>query len=195
MSFQHLTVAVTCFWCITSPSRSAKCSHSPPPLRPWCFSDSPIRPNNTHHWTLNGCLLIDSWNLLMLLAGSHGYSTINYIYVHIHEWKIHFQPDLRWKHGHTLCHGPLMSWKGPSELQMFRGWLTIPSPFPPRLHEWYLPWEVIISMIWINELACSTSGSILSSSGLWFCSPVSLLMSSTVLSLTLWRKRWKGGIR
>lgn len=64
MSFQHLAVAVMSFWCITSPSRSAKCSRTVPRL--WCSSDSPVRPNNAHHWTLNGCLLIDSWNILIM---------------------------------------------------------------------------------------------------------------------------------
>lgn len=89
MSFQRLAVILTYFGCITSPSCSAKYSHTDPsqPLLRW-FSDSPVCLNKAHHWTLMH--LSDIWNLLMLKP--EAVDTLNDICAY--SWmKMHLQQD------------------------------------------------------------------------------------------------------
>lgn len=168
MPFQHLTVAVTWFWCLTCPSCPAKYGHRVPlpPVLLWLRSD----------WTMPTIELsthVFNWQLESINAESSSYdnSTINHI--HIHDWKYIFGLI---EDGNVvgLCHSPKLSWKGPSELLMFTNWLISPSCFPPVVHEWYLPWKVVISMIWKNELPCLTSGNNCYSSGLQLRSLVCL---------------------
>lgn len=148
------------------------------PCQVWPQSPPSSSASLTHRsdWTMPTIELsthVFNWQLESINAESSSYdnSTINHI--HIHDWKYIFGLI---EDGNVvgLCHSPKLSWKGPSELLMFTNWLISPSCFPPVVHEWYLPWKVVISMIWKNELPCLTSGNNCYSSGLQLHSLVCL---------------------
>lgn len=151
MSFQHSTVAVACSVYHISLSVCQAQPHSSPASSA-CL---------THQcsWTMPTIELsmgVLNWQLESFngVAGSHGYSIINCIRTgHLHEWKCISSKFGMETWSDSVSYSPHLSWKVPSQLQMFSSWLIIPLPFPLLLREWYLPWEVIISMIWINELA------------------------------------------
>lgn len=150
--------------------------HKPPPAPP-----PAVALTHQSYWTMPTIELmplIDSWNLLILKPVAM--VTAQYdTYVHIHEWKYIFSRICE-RTVESLCvTGLWSSWKTLETCRCLEADSHVRLPFPGPLHEWYLPWEVIISRSWTNELTYFTSGNALNISP-HFCSSLFLKFKGIV---------------